>query len=160
MTPELGRLADIQAARARLDDEELLLIDRARHAGTTWAQIAAALGVSSRQAAEQRHRRLVHAARSRRHALDLDYAPAIAALRDAVAALQRWIDTDRHWDRRFPRASLVRTTAAAALQAGPGALYSLAAHLAADLSEAGTRDLPLPVQAAALALTTALSTDH
>ncbi|NED50779.1 hypothetical protein G3I24_07635, partial [Micromonospora aurantiaca] len=59
----LTRLSEIVAARARLDDRELDLIDRARHDGATWAEIARALGLGSRQAAEQRRQRLVAARR-------------------------------------------------------------------------------------------------
>jgi len=147
-------------ARAALDRRELDLIERARHCGATWAQIAAALGLASRQAAEQRRQRLRAAGRERLWADDARYAPAIAALRTAVAQVWRWIDADRHWGSRFPRAALVRETAAAALDAEPGALYALAQHLAADLADAPRRRLPAPVGAAAAALDRALSTKH
>jgi hypothetical protein len=158
--PEVAHLAEIREVRARLDEQELELIDRARHDGATWAQIAAALGLASRQAAEQRRQRLAAASRSRRHDLDLTYSPRIAALRTAVAELQRWIDADRRWEARFPRAALVRRTAAAALDAAPGSLYALASHIATDLADAGLERLPAPVQATAAALLTALSIDH
>ena len=52
MEAELGHLAEIGAARAALDERELELIDRARQAGATWGQVAATLGLASRQAAE------------------------------------------------------------------------------------------------------------
>lgn len=159
MAPEMAQLAEIRAARARLDEQELELIDRARYGGATWAQIAAALGLASRQAAEQRRQRLATALRSRRHDLDLKYSPRIGALRTAVAELQRWIDADRRWDTRFPRAALVRSTAATALDAGPGSLYALASHIAADLAEAGPERLPAPARAAAAAIGASLSTD-
>jgi hypothetical protein len=156
----MAQLTEIQAARGRLDERELKLIDRARHQGATWTQIAAALGLASRQAAQQRHQRLAAAARSRRHDLDLAYAPRIATLRGAVAELQRWIDADRRWDSRFVRAALVRGTVMAAREAEPGSLYALAAHVAADLDGADLERLPRPVQAAAAALSAALSTRH
>ncbi|MGC5020263.1 hypothetical protein [Micromonospora sp. DT47] len=159
MTPEMARLADVAAARLRLDEQELELIDRARYAGATWAQVAAALGLSSRQAAEQRRQRLAAARRSRRQNLDLRYSSRIAALRTAVADLQRWIDADRRWDGRFRRAALVRSTTEVALDAPPGSLYALASHIAADLAEAGRERLPAPVQAVAATLDT-LSTHH
>ena len=67
-------------------------------------------------------------------------------MRTAVADLYRWIGADRRWDTRFVRAALVRETAAVALDAEPGALYALAAHIAADLRDAGPRRLPRPVR--------------
>jgi len=144
---DLAELAHLQAERTRLDERELELIERARHDGVTWTQIAAALGLASRQAAQQRHQRLVAAGRSRRHDLDAPYGPQIPALRTAVADLYRWIGADRRWDSRFVRAALVRETAAVALDAEPGALYALAAHIAADLRDAGPRRVPRPVRA-------------
>ncbi|MBM0259425.1 hypothetical protein [Micromonospora sp. 4G55] len=154
----MARLADVAAARLRLDEQELELIDRARYAGATWAQIAAALGLSSRQAAEQRRQRLAAARRSRRQNLDLRFSARIAMVRTAVADLQRWIDADRRWDGRFRRAALVRSTAEVALDAAPSSLYALASHIAADLAEAGRERLPAPVQAVAAMLDSALST--
>ncbi|MEU7752863.1 hypothetical protein [Micromonospora sp. NPDC049171] len=156
MTSELGRLADVQVARARLDEQELDLIDRARHGGATWAQVAQALGLGSRQAAEQRRQRLVAARRSRQRQLDVRYSTQIAAVRAAVADLGRWIAADRRWDARFRRAVLVRGTVDAALDAAPGSLYALALHLVADLGEAGDR-LPTPARAAASTIEDALS---
>ncbi|MEV0732189.1 hypothetical protein [Polymorphospora sp. NPDC050346] len=160
MTAELADLAEVRAARARLDEHELTLIERARHGGATWAQIAAALGLASRQAAEQRRQRLVTAAQARRHEATSAYAPRMAAARTAVARLQRWIDTDRRWDTRFTRAALVRATVAAALQAQPGAVHALGVHVLTDLTEVDQRLLPVPVRDATAALRDALSTDH
>lgn len=154
----MAQLAEVAAARARLDEQELELIDRARHGGSTWAQIAAALGLSSRQAAEQRRQRLAAARGLRRHDLDLRYSSRIAVLRTAVADLQRWINADRRWDTRFRRAALVRSTAGVALDAPPGSLYALALHIASDLAEAGRERLPPPVQAVAATLDATLST--
>ncbi|MEU8255107.1 hypothetical protein AB0C06_12685 [Micromonospora inaquosa] len=159
MTSELDRLADVRAARARLDEQELEIIDRARHEGATWAQIAMALGLGSRQAAEQRRQRLMAARWSRRQQLDLRLPPQIAALRAAVADLGRWIGADRRWDSRFRRAALVRSTVEAALDAAPGSLYALALHLATDLAEAGER-LPAPARTAASTIDAALSTER
>ncbi len=130
---DLAPLVEIGAARARLDERELEMIERARQAGATWAQIAAGLGLASRQAAEQRRQRLVAASRARRHGQDLTYSPSIVALRKAVADLHRSIAADQRWERRFPRADLVRVTVAAALDAPPGGLFSLAAHAVRDL---------------------------
>ncbi|MGK5672890.1 hypothetical protein ACSNOB_08605 [Micromonospora sp. URMC 106] len=159
MMPEIAQLADVVAERARLDERELDLIDRARHAGATWAQIAAALGLGSRQAAEQRRQRLAALRRSRRQQRDAAYSARIAAIRRAVWDLRRWIDADRRWDTRFRRAALVRETVEAALDADPGALYALASLLAADLAEAADARLPAPARAVAASLDALLSTD-
>ncbi|MBQ1010410.1 hypothetical protein KBX53_05515 [Micromonospora sp. M51] len=159
MTSELDRLAEVRATRARLDEQELELIDRARHDGATWAQIATALGLGSRQAAEQRRQRLVAARWSRRQQLDRRLPPQIAALRAAVADLARWIGADQRWDNRFRRAALVRSTVETALDAAPGSLYALAVHLATDLAEAGER-LPAPARTAATTINAALSTER
>ncbi|MDO3686720.1 hypothetical protein [Micromonospora sp. C28ISP2-4] len=155
----LARLSEIAAARARLDDRELDLIDRARHDGATWAEIARALDLGSRQAAEQRRQRLVTARRGRLSALDPAASPDVPALRATVADLHRWIEADRSWDARFPRAALTRRTWALALDAPAGPLYALAAHLADDLAGAG-RGLPGPVRDCARRITAALSTGH
>jgi hypothetical protein len=160
MAVDLVPLADIRAERARLDEREAELIDRARRQGATWTQIADTLGLASRQAAQQRHQRLIAAGRSRRHDRDLAYAPGIAALRAALLDLDRWLAADRRWETRFARAGLVRATTAAALDAAPGALYALAAHIAADLAGAGSHRLPTPVRSVAAALDEALSTKH
>jgi hypothetical protein len=160
VTPEVTQLADVVADRARLDERELDLIDRARRAGATWNQIAAALGLGSRQAAEQRRQRLAAVRRSRRQERDLGYSGRIAAIRSAVFDLQRWIDADRRWDTRFRRAALVRKTAGLALDADPGALYALASLLAADLTKAGGERLPAPAQAVATSLVDLLSTGY
>ncbi|RKF24158.1 hypothetical protein [Micromonospora globbae] len=157
MDAELDELGALRHARARLDERELDLIDRARHAGATWAQVASALGMASRQAAEQRRRRLVAARRARRRDLDRGWSPEVVALRGVVADLQRWIDADRRWDGRFARAALVRDTVAVAHDAEPGPLHTLARHVAADLAAAGTAGLPGPVRAVAARLEAALS---
>jgi len=60
-TPEDVRhaLALLPGLRDGLDASERRLIEAARERGASWAQLAAPLGVRSRQAAEQRYRRLV-----------------------------------------------------------------------------------------------------
>ncbi|MEU8265214.1 hypothetical protein AB0C02_31980 [Micromonospora sp. NPDC048999] len=158
MTGELRELADLAPARAQLDERELTLIERARQQGVTWAEIATALGLASRQAAEQRRQRLVAAARTRRLDADRGCAPPLANLRLAVTELHRWILDDRNWASRFPRAPLVRGTLAAALLAPPGSLHDLATHAAADLADVEPARLPPAVRAAAVALQLALST--
>ncbi|WP_018789199.1 hypothetical protein [Micromonospora sp. CNB394] len=146
MDAVLDEIAAVRSARERLDEHELGLVERARLAGATWTAIAEALGVASRQAAQQRHQRLLAALRSRRHHADLDYAAELSTLRDALADLERWIRVDRVWDRRFTRAALVRATVAAAVEAPPGALFALAVHVADDLAHAA--ELPAPAREA------------
>jgi hypothetical protein len=146
---ELADLTSLQALRSDLDRRELDLIDRARHAGATWAEIAAALGLASRQAAEQRRQRLRSAVSSRRHDQDLAYAESIAAVRTAVLDLHRHIEADRGWDARFVRAVLIRRTLAIAADADPGGLFSLAAQA---LSDVGGAELPRPLRTAVSAL--------
>jgi hypothetical protein len=63
----LAGLAGISDRRRDLDQHEHDLIVAARDAGATWQQIAASLGFSHRQAAQQRHRslaRLINAGNS------------------------------------------------------------------------------------------------
>jgi hypothetical protein len=157
---EFGPLAEIGAARARLDERELELIDRARQSGATWGQVATSLGLASRQAAEQRRQRLVAAARSRRHSQDLRYAHSIVVLRAAVDDLHRSLTADRRWESRFTRAALVRATVAMALDAPPGGLFALAEQAADDLSRLDRSLLPGHVRIALAALQQALSTDR
>lgn len=157
MQPELTHLAELAFARERLDERELNLIDRARTGGATWAQIAIALGLASRQAAEQRRQRLTGAATIRRQRADRAYAPPIAELRDAVAHLDRWIRADRRWAKRFRRAELVRSTVGVALDAPPGPLHTLAGHIADDLEAVRAERLPPPVHEAVRALRAALA---
>jgi hypothetical protein len=54
----LAALAAVRQLRERLDEWEPRLIAAARAAGASWAQLAPALGVASRQAAERRFLRL------------------------------------------------------------------------------------------------------
>ncbi|BCY06579.1 hypothetical protein [Actinoplanes sp. L3-i22] len=146
---DLSELREIRERRARLDAEELALIDRARRDGATWPAIAAALGLASRQAAEQRRHRLAQAAgrdsRPRREAIDEGYGAGPAHLREAVIDLHHRIGADRRWDGRLPRAALVRETLAAAVDAPPGALFDLVTEALADL---GPSHFPAPLRAA------------
>jgi len=139
---DLSDLRAVPEARASLDAVELTLIDRARREGATWADIAGALGLSSRQAAEQRRLRLATAALQAPAELDARYGKQIADLRTAAAELHRRIGADRRWDKRFPRAKLVRETLAAAPDAPAGSLFELAVAVVSDLS--GLVDLPGP----------------
>ena len=86
--------------------------------------------------------------RSRKRRADHDYANDLTRLRTALAELERWIAVDRLWDGRFPRAALVRSTVAAALDAPPAGLFALAVHVAEDLATADA-ELPPPAGHAA-----------
>jgi hypothetical protein len=144
VTDPLTALAAVPAERARLDEAELVLVDQARRAGATWADIASALGLASRQAAEQRRLRLATSvARSR----DETYGPELAAVRAAAADLERRAGADRRWDARFTRAALVRLTLAAAPTAADGGLFSLVEAALSDLAAAAPT-LPRPTREA------------
>jgi hypothetical protein len=149
---DLGALRGIRARRAALDAEELVLIDRARRDGVTWPAIAEALGLASRQAAEQRRHRLAQGAdrdaRKSRSELDSGYGDSPTHLREAVTELVRRIGADRRWDARFPRAALVRETLDAGPDAPPGALYDLVAQTLADLTAPEVPSFPAPLRAA------------
>ena len=54
----LEALARLRAVREQLAEWEPTLIDHARATGVSWAQLAPALGVASRQAAERRYLRI------------------------------------------------------------------------------------------------------
>jgi hypothetical protein len=148
----LEDLRGIRKRRARLDAEELALIDQARRAGATWPEIAAALGLSSRQAAEQRRLRLARAAERdsspRRAELDQAYGRSAFDLRRGAVELHRRIGADRRWDDRFRRAALVRETLAAAPDAPTGALHDLVTMVLADLADPEIPVLPGPLRAA------------
>jgi phosphoglycolate phosphatase-like HAD superfamily hydrolase len=152
---DLTALRAIPAERARLDARELALIDRSRREGATWAEVAEALGLGSRQAAEQRRLRLTSAVHPVAAELDLGLGAEVAVLRAATAELHRRVGADRRWDRRFTRAALVRQTLAAAPEAPVSALYALVAAAVADLSAAGA-PLPAPTRAAVTRLRSAL----
>lgn len=144
----LAALRRIPSARARLDEAERRLIDEARRYGATWAQVAAALALATRQAAEQRRSRLGRAAAERQRAADTRAEADVAAVRAAVSTLLAAIDADGGWERRFTRAALARDTLRAALSAPPGALMDLTAQALDDVAAAASPRLPRPVRAA------------
>jgi hypothetical protein len=142
-------LATLGGRREDLDRAEWLLVAAARHDGATWADVAAALGLRSRQAAEQRWLRLqgsvgagaaVSSASSRRdpnaaRALR-DPAPSLAdvALVRARAALLYDLLVQLP---ATPAVRLARDTLAVAGAAPVGALHDLARLALDDL-----RDVP------------------
>jgi hypothetical protein len=141
----LAALALVGRLRADLDRIERDLVGSARERGATWREVAAALGLRSRQAAEQRWLRLraldrgpaagrsrLH--RSRRRSVDADLWPEVAALRAAVGILYGRLA--RLADRAgppHPAVTLALQTLSAAPDATPGALHDLARHAVRDL---------------------------
>ena len=78
----LDALVVLRALRRRLDEWEPELVAAAREAGVSWARIAPALGVASRQAAERRFLRL-H--RDAAEPADVTRDQRVAAVRDQRA---------------------------------------------------------------------------
>lgn len=65
MQQALAALAEIPALRRDLDAQERERIAAARAAGAPWDRIASALGIRSRQGAEQRYARLTEATKQK-----------------------------------------------------------------------------------------------
>ncbi|GAA1396508.1 hypothetical protein GCM10009662_10560 [Catellatospora coxensis] len=131
----LGALADLRELRAAIDHAERDLLAAARRRGVSWARVASALGLRSRQAAEQRAARLAEQAdtgngSSCQHCVDIG---PVAELRSAARAAAEQMAADPSWDGVQPRAALVRTGLSAAAEAPAGALYSLVEHAVSDL---------------------------
>jgi hypothetical protein len=145
----VAALAGLANLRAELDRLERDLIAAARDHGASWSQIAAALGLRSRQAAEQRWLRLnatdgrspapVRLERQRQRSVDELAGPAMLNLRSAVRAALRGIQAEPGWDALGPRADLVRNTLATAVQAPPGAMFSLVSQAMEDLDSFAVR---------------------
>ncbi|GAA3763034.1 hypothetical protein GCM10022225_56030 [Plantactinospora mayteni] len=141
----LAALRLLGGLRAGLDEAERQLVEAARERRASWAQIATALGLASRQAAEQRWVRLSGAAsrdparvrsdRKRQQFVDNAYGVAITRLRAAVVAVHRQLGAEPDRDDWHPRARLARTTLGLAGSADPGALYALAIQAVDDLDE-------------------------
>lgn len=148
----LAALRRIAGLRRGLDEAERRLIEASRGRGVSWARIADALGLASRQAAEQRWLRLsgepgrdpgaVRRRRKRQHFVDASYGPAMPRLRAAVTALHRLLDRDPTWDDRHPRAGLARATLALAATADPRALFALALQAGTDLDAIPRERIP------------------
>lgn len=141
----LDALSRLAGVRRDLDRLERALIDSARERSLGWPSIAAALGLGSRQAAEQRWLRLngdatrdprsARTRRMRQRDVDAFYGATIRDLRSAAAATHRRIEGDPEWDARHPRAVLARTSLEAALTAEAGALFALCTKAVDDLAQ-------------------------
>jgi hypothetical protein len=133
----LAALALVADLREDLDVAERRLIGGLRDRGVSWQEIAGALGLRSRQAAEQRWLRLsgsagrdaagARAERRRQRSTDIAAGEEVVELRAAVAALYHRLG-------RGTALALPRRTLQAALNASPGALFDLARLAVTDLS--------------------------
>ena len=102
----LDALASLQSERRRLDEEELRLLAEARRAGLSWAAIAPALGVASRQAAEQRYLRLLSGdPRPARELRKQEASQGLSALREAVTHTRTCEELAAELDRFESRAA-------------------------------------------------------
>ncbi|MFY1693569.1 hypothetical protein [Plantactinospora sp. WMMB782] len=141
----LAAMRLLAGLRAGLDEAERQLIEAARQRRASWAQIATALGLASRQAAEQRWVRLsgaasrdpsrVRADRRRQQTVDGRFGPGVVELRAEVIAVHRQLGADPGRDDRHARIRLARTTLGLAGPAAPGGLYALAAQALDDLDQ-------------------------
>ncbi|MEO3928043.1 hypothetical protein ABGB07_29865 [Micromonosporaceae bacterium B7E4] len=139
----LAALRLLGGLRAGLDEAERRLVEAAREQRTSWAQIATALGLASRQAAEQRWVRLSGAAtrdparvrveRKRQQSVDTAFGAEVSRLRAAVVAVHRQLGTEPDRGDWHPWARLAHTTLGLAGSADPGGLYALAVHAVDDL---------------------------
>jgi hypothetical protein len=161
----LARLAHV---RNDIDRVERELIGAARDRHVTWPDIATALGLGSRQAAEQRWLRLrgatsrdpgrVREDQRAQRTVDAEHGEELAQLRAAAIEAHRRIEADHGWDDRHDRAALARATLAAAISAPPGALYSLCTNALDDLAAMAVVRLPPALAAAVRRLREAATT--
>lgn len=148
----LAALHLVGEVRGALDETERRLIETAREGGASWSRIATALGLGSRQAAEQRWLRLcgdlgrdparVRTARVRQQTVDAQYGGPTRDLRATVCAVHRELSGAPGWDELHPSARLARTTLALAGKAEGGGLFALATQAADDLDAVPSDRLP------------------
>lgn len=163
----LPALRSLAGLRAHLDAVERQLIESARDRGNSWATIAEALGLASRQAAEQRLLRLsgernrdpgpTRQQRGRQRVVDKTFGEDLARLRPAISAAARQLAIRPGWTQSQPLATLALSTLSIAETAAPGALYSLATQALLDL-DAVTTEPPAAIRAARERLRTAITT--
>lgn len=146
----LSALRLLDGLRSHLDEVERVLIEGARQRRASWSRIASALGLASRQAAEQRWLRLcgnpdrnptrVRARRIRQRIVDVSFGPQIASLRAEIRAGHGQLGSDPAWDERHPRAVLARRTLELAGSAEPSAMFSLVERAVDDLERMSASD--------------------
>lgn len=149
----MNALVTVGGRREELDRAEWLLVAAARLEGATWAEVAAALGLRSRQAAEQRWLRLqgalglppegvavstrlrdpstVRAFRGPEPAVD--ERDDVARLRRSVALLYDLLVQGPAGPRVAPAMRLARETLAVAGLAPAGALHDLVRQAIGDI---------------------------
>jgi hypothetical protein len=133
----------IPTLREELDGVERAVIDAARRSGVSWTEIASALGLRSRQAAEQRRLRLGAGAgrdaaearqrRRRQRSVDRVAGERAVALRAAVEDLVTVLDREVPAPAGPPTLGLARRTLRIASEADPGAVVDLARLAVQDL---------------------------
>ncbi|MEV4413284.1 hypothetical protein [Catellatospora sp. NPDC049609] len=146
----VGALELLRELRAAVDRAELDLLVAARGRRVSWGRVATALGLRSRQAAEQRAARLaeqVAGADTGKCQLCVDTS-AVAELRECARQAAAQLAADPSWDGAHPRAALARAGLAGAVEAPPGALYALVEHALADLSAVDLRARPVLLRVA------------
>lgn len=161
----VAALALLARLRADLDSAEEQLITLAREHRVSWRQVAEALGLRSRQAAEQRWLRLRSAGhrdpaaeRSQRQRQQrIDTTIGTADLRARVVALHSHLARRPDLGPHAPAAQLARRTLAAAADAPPGPLVDLARWAARDLRVIPPRVLGPQTSLALSQLRTSLS---
>lgn len=149
----LAALALVADLRADLDEVEQSLLALARRGGATWQEVAAALGLRSRQAAEQRWLRLRAltttdlAAQRRRRQQDIDIAePEIDTLRARARTLdKRLARLPGGTDRSAALVRLARRTLQDAVDAPPGPMHDLVRLAVKDLRAIPAQALGRPV---------------
>ena len=161
-------LSNLKGVRVDLDRIERELISAAREHSIGWPELADALGLGSRQAAEQRWLRLKGVAtrdpaparrlRREQRIVDEGAGEELAELRRAAIKAYRQIEADHEWDHRHRRAALVRTSLAAAVSAAPSGLYALCDNASSDLDAMRVVGLPPAIAAATRRLHQATAT--
>jgi hypothetical protein len=156
--------------RLDLDAVEHGLIERAREGAVSWPRIAQALGLASRQAAEQRWLRLgtksgrdprqARMARERQQIADALSGRSVGDLRAAIRGARRRILADQVWDARHPRAALARTSLDEAAEAAPGPMFDLVTAALEDIAAIPSELLPAGMEPFVARLREATATVH
>ena len=128
----LAALADTSRLRAELEQSERRLIGAARSGRATWGAVATALGLGSRQAAEQRWLRL-GGGRHQRPSSGASAEPDIERLRALIVLLHNRLLRLADDEPASAPLRLAGSTLELAADAPPGPLHDLAARAVEDL---------------------------